>query len=351
MNKNFHNSRGSSTRTGYQNPRWRTVFIALALVIGSASLTPPVQAAAAGNFVEFELSVYPEKLPRICVGQKFSLYVGVSKTIFKVLNGKEFEIPGRAPNPVATGTKASGVGTLEKLGGGDLMSLTGENTFIFKSDKPGTATLRFTVPIEESWVGAKEVVIGPAVTLVKEITVKVGCKKKVTTIGQWSVPGPANIFIAATSDDATVEGDEQGSYKGSTTVNWIGSADQVGDCIGTITIGSSQVNWDGQMDESDQLTLNGTYQPAAGSIHQNCRGVQGDVALELIPDPLQVSLASSGGVYNQSQVLEGPEGPISGSVTIIVVPDEEEAAAFIPGDHQPGWDDFLSLFGALLALP
>ena len=40
---------------------------------------------------------------------------------------------------------------------------------------------------------------------------------------------------------------------------------------------------------------------------------------------------SSGGVINQSQTLQGPEA-VPGYVTIVVAPQEDEAAAFNPGE-------------------
>jgi hypothetical protein len=337
--------RESSAHAGNAASRWRIGFIALvlALAIGSAGQTPLAQAAAAGNFVEFELSVYPKKPPRICVNEKLTLYVGVSKTIFRVINEKEFEIPGRAPDPVATGIKVSGVGTLEKLGGGDLMSLSGENTFIFKSDKPGRATLRFSVPIEESWVGAKEVVIGPAVTLVKEITVKVGCKVKVKTVIHFPV---AIYDITVISDDAVMTADEAGTFTGSTSMYWAYSNFNLAPC--TIEIGAtdSQVDMTGQLDEDGgQFTATQTFQPQTDAGIVSCPGGIGGGEGAFTVSPLTFSVASSGGLSIQTATAEG----VSGLAHIVVTP-EDEGAAFIPGDHQVSWDDFSSLFSTLLAL-
>lgn len=196
------------------------------------------------------------------------------------------------------------------------------------------------------------------------------CKFEVTTIGEWRVPGEANIYIAATSGDAEVKAaDAQGPFTGSTTVNWVFSADRVGDCVATITIGSSRVDWTGAMDDSGQLTLNSADQPAAGSINSVCTadgthfGTDGSVGtdstqVQLTPDPLQVSVASSGGVFKQSQVLQW-DGANPGYVTIIVVPEEDEAVAFNADSRaalSPSawwamlWDDFPWSYGALLAL-
>lgn len=326
------------------------IALLLALAIGGAGLDGAL-AQGSEKITHTRLSI--GNTPRqICLYDIFEVDVKVVRGVdFPSGRSSLFTRPGigitassRDPNVVSL------------LGEADLAPLTGGTTFKFRGDKAGRTTLVFNAVVTlvrgELAIGSTPAEPNRAEALIQMEVVE--CAFDVTTIGQWSVPGPANISISAVSDDAEVKAQDGGSdaggesvslvantsggpalqgpgpLTGSTTVNWVGSADQVGDCIGTITIGSSQLDWTGVMDDSGQLTLNGTYQPAAGSIHQNCRGVQGDVALELIPDPLQVSLASSGGVYNQSQALEGPEGPISGSVTIIVVPKDEETATLSP---------------------
>jgi len=58
--------------------------------------------------------------------------------------------------------------------------------------------------------------------------------------------------------------------------------------------------------------------------------------LELTPDPVQVSAGSSATTVSQSQVLEGPEA-MSGHVTIIVVPEEDQGTAFNLNSPSTWW--------------
>jgi hypothetical protein len=210
--------------------------------------------------------------------------------------------------------------------------------FRFKANKPGKTTLYFQGLVGKEYVSFN-------------LDVKVlPCKFKATTIGEWHVDGPANISVVAISDDAEVEADEQGNLTGSTTVNWVATSSGVGDCPAAgIEIGSSRVDWNGEIDDTEHLSLQGTFLPAQGSVSVDC-GTSGTVPVQLTPDPLQAGVTFSGGVFRQSQVLEGPEGPMSGFVTIVVVPVEDQAVAFIPGNQEPSWDDLASLFGTLLAL-
>lgn len=358
MNKNFHDSKGSSTHVRNPVPRWRIVFIALvlALAIGSAGQIPPVQAATAKlepADIKFELNVYPENLPTICVKQKLNLYVSVSKTVSKVIGGKLYELPGTTGLPQVT-SSVKGSGKIQKqLGDIDAPRIS-QVHYMFTADKPGTTTLKFSAPIENSWIGTKEEVIGSGVKVEKEVTVKVrNCKYKVTTIGEWHPSLEGNPVIMATSGDAEVKADEQGNFTGTATVNWIVNVSQIGDCVQEHTIGSSQVEWTGQMDDADQLTMNGDYQPASGSVTVFC-GETWTFPEQLTPDLLQASVSSYGGVSRQSQVIEseGVNGTEThpGTVTIIVIPDEDEAAVFIPANQEAGWDGFSNFFGALLAL-
>lgn len=343
--------RESSAHAGNATSRWRIVFIALvlALTIRGAGQTVPAQAAPAGaNDIDFELSVYSEKLPTICVNKKLTLYAGVSKTKYKEelvdINGKPIPIPGKTPEPTVTGEKVSGVGTLEKIGGTeDLMSLQGENVFTFTSNKPGTAKLKFTVFIQNSWIGANEVVIGSPVQRVKEITVKVGCKQKVKTVLQFPVPELYKITVI--SDDAVMTADEAGTFTGSATMYWTYSDIVVGCGSFAASATDSQVDLTGNIDDDgQQFVATETFQPTMVSVSDECPVVgkissQGPGSVY----PLTFSVASSGGVSIQTATGEG----ISGLAHIVVVPEEDETAAFIPGNQAAL---FPWIFGASVGL-
>ena len=299
------------------------------LFIGSAGHIATAQAApAAGDPdpVKFEIGVYPEKLPTICVNKKLTLYASVSKTVNKVIGGKPFELPGKAPEPTVTGEKMSGVGTLEKIGGGaeDLMSLQGENVFTFTSNKPGKVTLKFTAPVRNSWIGVNEEVIGSGVTVQKEITLNViPCKYKVKTVLKFPVPDLYKISVI--SDDAVMKGDETGSFTGSATMAWVYS-EVFQDCDFSISAADSPADLNGQLDDDGgQLAVTQNFQPTTVAVTMCCPIVgcssasdQGSV------DPLIFSVASTGGVITKTATGQG----VSGSATIVVIPEEDEAVAF-----------------------
>jgi hypothetical protein len=216
--------------------------------------------------------------------------------------------------------------------------------FTLKAKKPGSSTLYFEGLVQGEYVSY-------------DLPIRViACKFKVTTISEWSVPGPAGIHVTAISDDAEVKSaDEQSPLTGSTSVNWVVSVGAVGGCSETIDVGSSRVEWNGTVDDSDQLALNGTYQTAAGALDALCVGASGEsttgnMSIELTPDPLLIGMSASGGSTSQSQILQGPEAT-SGLVTIIVVPEEEEqAVSFIPFNPLSGLTDTSGLFEVRLAL-
>jgi hypothetical protein len=353
-----HNSRGSFTHARSQTSRGRSVFLSLVIVltIGSAGQTPRAQAAPASvDSVVFKLEVFPEKRPMICTGKPFALYAAIDKTVLKIINKKVWDLP--APSITDPNVSAKIIGgpgrILGSLDEGDT-----QTAFVFKSDKPGDTTIKFTANIRNSMVGADEEVLGLGSKTKREetITLKIRhCKVKVKTLGDWNIPGEAQGYAAAMSNDAEVKApDAESPFTGSTTVNWVASVGRVRDCGGAATIGSSKLDWNGTMDESGQLNLNGDFQTAAGSFDIECAGggesFSESMQVELTPDPVSVTVGSSGGVINQSQTLEW-EGANPGQITIIVIPTEDTTVAFIPGIQDVSWDDFSSLFGALIPLP
>ena len=358
MNRKFHNLRESSTHAGYQHPRWRIVFIALvlALAIGSAGQTQLAQAQDDDAEYYYHLWANPV-IYRVCKDETKEISIRILVT-GSVGPNQRFE---DAAITLGRGTTITG-----DVQDASIADFTAARTQLINSPSPSLirpALVVFTVKGKEkgettinftgSVVEFGRTIRAKPVEVIVEVEI---CTEVVTTIGEWQIPGPANISIVAISDDAEVKADEQGTYTGSTVVNWVLTSGQVLDCIPQSVTTSSQLDWTGQKDDNGQLTLDGIYKSAAMSLPVYCVGSEGGVAsgstpIQLTADPVQVSTLSEGGVFKQPQVLEGPEGPISGSVTIIVVPEEGQAVSFIPWDYHVSWDDFSSLFGVLLALP
>ena len=212
----------------------------------------------------------------------------------------------------------------------DLSSIAAK--FKFKANKPGKTTLYFEGLVGKEYVTTK-------------LDVKViPCKFKVKTLLQF----PVEIYdITVISDNAVMTADEAGAvFTGSTSMYWAYSNFNLSPC--TIEIGAtdSQVALTGQLDEDGgQFTATQTFQPQSASGIVSCPGGSGGGSGAFTVAPLTFSVASSGGLSIQTVTAEG----VSGLAHIVVTPVEDEAVSFIPGDYQTSWDDFSSLFGALLA--
>ncbi len=345
MNGNIHNSRGSSTRLRKPAARWCTVFIALvlALAIGSVGQTSPAQAAPASlarNKIEFRLGVAPVPPPVICVNKPLSFYVDVVKTTHT-----SFGV-GDNTTPLTSFVTGDVNGYVTK-GNGEVLGVLREagesqSQFIFKSDKPGVTTLRFTAFISNSWIGANEELTGSIDLLAEEVTVKVGCKVKVNTVSSFK----AGMTSVGTMD-GEMRADEQGNFTGSATVNWVTSML----CGISSPIDPSQADLTGTFNESGQLVGQVTFGSMSSSGGGNCGPASVATSNFGTLDPLTIKASSDGvSVYTQAQTVTATNGSFTGTATIVVIPEEEEAAAFNPGDLQARWDDFSSLFGALLAL-
>jgi len=261
-------------------------------------------------------------------------YASVFKTVHKEINDKDYAIyAGHFATGIGGKVTGPNIGTLKAMLGDP--DDPDQQPFLFTAQKAGKTTLTFTGSIKDSSLGPNVTVLGPGIKAVTEVPVKVSpCKFKVETHAEWHVPGPAHLFMAATSGEAEVKApDAQSPFTGSSSVDWAVQAGSVGDCSGTVTMGSSQVDWTGQMDDNGQLTLNGTYQQSTGTEKINCGGSSQSRSFNLTPDPIKVSVDSSGGVTEQSEVVQGPEA-VTGFVTIVVVPEEDEAAAFNFGNPE-----------------
>jgi hypothetical protein len=227
------------------------------------------------------------------------------------------------------------------------IDLPDEAEFLIFGKHAGRTQIVFTAPVSRL---ETETLDGPIGTNMVDSTVTVvvrNCKATVHSLSEWHVPGEANIMIVATIDGAVMLADDQGHFTGSGTVNWTGSAGQVGDCSGAIEIGSSQVDLTGDTDDSGQIALQMNYQPAVAILTDDCNGAGGSIQQTLTPDALAFSMPDSGGAITQTQGVS-PEG--TGIATIILTLEEDEAAAAGAGSQTAIAESF-SIRQALLSYP
>ena len=369
MNRNSHNLRGLSTHAPNPVPRWRTVFIALVLVlaIGSAAQTPPVQAAPAGELVYFSMKVVNPKTTLRC-GQTATYLVRVELAQSKgaptpapgsfglpkgqsVVNVK---VEASSVNKTAGDFVGTAAATTSVVFDDDLTGLAAK--FKFKAGKPGKTKLYFEGLVGKEYVST-------------ELNVKVlPCKFKAKTVLQFST---AYYNLTGISSDAVMIADEHGNYTGSASMSWAYSnvISGGGPCRYSMLAADSQVDLVGQLDEDGgQVMTTATFQPTTVSSTVSCTIVTGTGPDPATVYPLTFTVDSSGGVSTQTATAEGIqgglelEGPVYGTARVILIPEADEAVAFIPGNYQPRvstssplwwamlWDNFPSLFSALLPL-
>jgi hypothetical protein len=352
MHRNFDGSRVSAMQVQKPIPRWRRVFFALvlALAIGSTGQTPLAQAAPVREIVYFSMKVQNPKTTLRC-GQTVTYLVKVELAQSK---GAPTPAPGSFGFPKGQSVIGVKVETFSvDKNVGDFIAtergfataktsmvfdddLTGLGTkFKFKAKKAGTTTLYFEGLVGKEYVSDKvEVKVLP-------------CNFKVKGASLWN-NGPISLVALL---DGEIKSDDEGNFTGTTTVNW--------DAIFTIPDGNtacggsrdvsatdSQADLTGSVSDSGQVTVNITYQPTTFSISGSCSLGGGSGEETMAPTPLAITIASSGGVSTQAQALTG----ITGSAAIVIVPVDDEAAAFIPGSQEPLSDVLSNFFGALPAL-
>ncbi len=326
---------------------WLRILAALviALTFGNAGQTPPAQAASPDSTdINFELNVYPEKLPTLCPKEQKMLYVSVSKTVYKVINDKTFELHGSSFAPAIDGKVTAGTGTLTKMLGD--IDYPGQTPILFTAGKPGVTTLKFTVSINNSWIGTNEKVTGSSSILTKEVRVKViPCKFKVVTTSQWSAnyPNYANKLVANLKGEMEVSAN--GQYAGTASVTWSMASFSWG-CSHHDTISPGQAQLTGNLSDDGSLWVTVTYDLVA--ITDVSCGASGSWQIQ--GPPIEIAVPASGGTLTQPQTFQVAALAFSGSAVIVVIPEEDQAVAFNPNNHEASWDDFSSLFGILLAL-
>jgi len=341
---------------GNLSPRWRMLIIALrlALAIGSASPTSLAQAAPAGELVNFSMKVINPKTTLKC-GETVTYLVKVE------VEQAAVNLPTPAPGPsgspnglpvivtkVEAFSKDTSVGDFVGAKKGTLTTArttvvfdddlaTLGTKFKFKANKVGKTTLYFDGLVEGQYVS-------------DNLDVKViPCKFKVKTI----LESPSEVVdTRASSGEAVVTPDENGNYTGSSTMSWVFSAHPP--CTVVYTAPDSQVALTGRLDDDGkQFVATATFAPTTVSATFDCTYGSGSGQSPMVLPPLQFKASSSGGVSTQA---------FAGALaTIIVVPEEDKAAAYIPGNPKARiglpsprwamlWDDFSSLFSTLLAL-
>jgi hypothetical protein len=365
MFKISYNSKRSSLNAGNPAQRWRSVILALALVliIGTVNPTPSAQAAPAGS-TELSFFMLANKeggSKPVCVGELVTIEVLVLR--LKVVNGVS-----EAPEAI-TGISVNGVVDNPNIG----QISPSENTtiwasaiypgaadFVFTAEKPGETIVAFSgMIVHPGWFGTNWG--GSSQIVSDQVSVKViPCKFKVEATSRWN-NNVGGIYLAM-MDEIVLRADAEGRYSGSANVNWIGTF-MMDSCPKEYTIPSGQAKLTGELNDSGQLIATLTYQPVAVTFNGACGNLSGWDDFQVSQDPLRFSVPASGGVFALPQFLIGSRemGIFDGSVAIVVIPQEDETTAFNPSNRVMDngfpstwaamfWDNFPWLYGTMLAV-
>lgn len=286
----------------------REIALLNATIIAFASQTAVAQAPAPNRagVVRYLMTSRAEGLDRICIGDR---------VVFDVRAERE-----QNPNPpvIVAGVTASGsvldpaVGTLTPA---SLKTATpaGSRAFTFRARSAGTTELRFT--------GMVAAPPQKYTSLTLPVSV-VSCKSKqykVTTVSTWN----AGMEIVATIDDGTLIADDQGHFTGSANVKWQTSLIGTASCgAGEYTIPPSKADLVGDIDKSGQLVVTITFQPRDFSGWATC-GPSISTSNLATPDPLTLTVATTGGTSTQEHAVTAKNGSFAGSATIVVTPEQD----------------------------
>jgi hypothetical protein len=291
MNRNFHNSRGSSTQAGNQNPRWRTVFLALvfAFAIGSAGHTPSAQAAPSPQ-QGFGYRLRAIKLSGgdfICVGDIVKINVRVTRGFENLQNVQQ--VPG--VNVRASSSNDSiGWYAPTQANTGYMADFPGTINFKFHAEKAGTTTLTFEGTINHTWLG---IAIGTYTRTDQVVLTVDECQYRVSGVSDFSVEG---AFVGAVFKDAVMTLGSDGLYTGTATVQWFGYQDPIL-CAGVMFLdpATTKVELTGVRDDKGLFHLAIVYEPGETKWSATCYAAFVD-AQKLDPWELKFAVPDSGEV-------------------------------------------------------
>lgn len=327
MNRNSHNSMGSSTQAGNQNPHWRTVFIALvlALAIGSTGQTPSVIAAPAGMPVNVYMELVNPKTT-VCVGKtaQYPVRVYTPPTTSGSFDFDRYALPGikvegfsqdktvgdflgAKKGTLTTRTTAPSDEDIDEAGGFEPTPNTAY--FTFKAKKAGTTTLYFEASAHGQYVSDK-------------VSVRViNCEYEIRTNSTWVFDTQYGTAFFFESMKAKMTVDEQGNLTSSSEsgVAWV-YTQFIPNYTSSTSISRGTAVLSGRIDENGQLLLNIKFSSVDGA-DTNC-GAPGCGAgtFTALADPLIIRLPAAGGTSPVSHSLTAAGKSIPGNTTVTVIP-------------------------------
>lgn len=318
LKKDLYRIIGKWLGTSKPVPGWRSVLAAavLALLVGGAS--QPLQAQAQ-PVVSYSVDVINPQL-FVCAGATATYRVVIVDANAQGA-GDPYEdalfMMGRGLVAVAVSSDAN-VGTFNKPGipvsynPDPAFARPNLIEFVFKAGKPGKTTLTFGAQLR---VGAGSVVAKPF-----PVTVTVDyCHYKVTVIS-WSfvsLSAGDTIGLLSIIDEADMSADKEGVYRGAAKATWTPNI-YIGNCPHSDTIATSDATLVGRKNDEGTFVVNVTYDRATlTEVH--C-GPNGGSVNSVDPNPISVTLPSTGGAASVSQGVKAGPMEIPGTAKVFVTP-------------------------------
>lgn len=315
--------------------------LVLALAFGSAGGIPLARATpdlVQTVSVSYSVFANPEEFEiRNCSNTKQEIYVGVRRTVTKVIGGKTYDMTGGTINLVDIKVKtkpSNGSISPSEATVTTMMQYTEtfQTVFIYDPNKVGKDTITFSSPgpIDELLVS-----LVPAADATVQVKVT-PCKYKVNTIfkGQYSDEAFHASELAQVKD-AIIEPGNDSVLRGSADLEWnvFNHAMNDGSCVWEPYTVISPTEITAQHNaENDTLGLTFTYADVQHSVTATCAdsgtGTVDTASLLSTLGPTTATVSDSGGVVRFGQAWPAEFG----TFTIIVEPEEEQPAISWTGD-------------------
>jgi hypothetical protein len=300
--------------------RWRSVFIALMLVlaIASTSETAPAQAQDGAEEYYYQVDVINPLDKTMCIDQTrdYHIRILVSGTIGPNDSIKDASLT------LGAGTTITG-----EVSGSDVAEFTTARTVQVNSPDPGRigpATAGFTLKAKREGratitFSAKVVEFGHTFTArpFPPITVKViPCNYKVSTSSLWLFRGKGGTaFASAFITGAKLPADQKDIADVTVNVVWV-ITEFIPGFGASVSITKGEAILAGNVIAGNQFALEMALLPVSGPEEICGPPGCGGGKVTLIPSYIEVTLPADGGTRQVHQQLEHPAGVLTGTATI-----------------------------------
>ena len=292
-------------------PRRHGLIPAFAFVASVVVVATVVDASPAPSQVTVTYQVVASRPPRMCVGTDATFDVAVNRlTVTPGTPALQMHDPPVAQRDVVLEATSSDPRIATVADPVQIVGIDNSQppiaTFTVHGEADGMTTIQVHAKIAamaetDGWRGDTRDQTIPVAVVVTN------CRFVLNTVSVWKIPGEADIRLGATIENAVLEPNDEGVYRGLAPVTWYLSVARVGDCIGTLSADSIDAAIYATIDGSGQLDVEVRFDPVTVKITVQC-GVGGNVEQVQKPEPLVFTVSTKGGSRSQPHALSGQAG-------------------------------------------